>query len=154
MKRPPLAVTTSTTGDGGSLALVRRCSTICAYWLRRLALLLRVVIWTLSAGGVFATKPQSQVSVSTAGRSPAFAGWLKARIEAVLDDSLVDVVDLLSEVRDDLRMRGISTEVPAWRRALDSGLPERVPQGRIDDARALLIALLALDGVSAATDLP
>ncbi len=95
-----------------------------------------------------------QVSVSTAGRSPAFAGWLKARIEAVLDDSLVDVLDLLADVRDDLRMRGISTEIPAWRRALDSGLPELVAQGRIDDARALLVAQLALDGVRVATDLP
>ena len=94
-----------------------------------------------------------QVAVSTAGRSPAFAGWLKARIEAVLDDSLVEVLDLLAEVRDDLRVKGVSTEVPAWRRALDSGLPELVAQGRIDDARALLVAQLAFDGAVAATDL-
>ena len=94
-----------------------------------------------------------QVTVSSAGRSPAFAGWLKDRIESLLDDSLVDVLDLLAEVRDELHVRRISTETPAWRRALDSGLPELVAQGRIDDARALLIAQLAFDGVRA-TDHP
>ena len=92
-----------------------------------------------------------QIAVSTAGRSPAFAGWLKARIEALLDESLVDVLDLLAEVRDDLHMSGVSTESPAWRRSLDSGLPELVAQGRIDEARALLVAQLAIDGVRAVT---
>jgi precorrin-2 dehydrogenase/sirohydrochlorin ferrochelatase len=95
-----------------------------------------------------------QVTVSTAGRSPAFAGWLKARIESLLDDSLVDVLDLLAEVRDDLHMNGVSTESPAWRRALDSGLADLVAQGRTDDARALLAAQLAFDGVLAVTDHP
>ncbi len=93
-----------------------------------------------------------QVTVSTAGRSPAFAGWLKARIEAMLDDSLADVLDLLAEVRDDLHEQGRSTESPAWRRALDSGLPELVAQGRVDDARALLAAQLAFDGGGTVTD--
>ena len=87
-----------------------------------------------------------QITVSTAGRSPAFAAWLKSRVEAVLDESYVDVVDLLAEARDALRDQGVPTEVPGWRRALDSGLPELVAQGRIDEARALLRAQLALDG--------
>jgi precorrin-2 dehydrogenase / sirohydrochlorin ferrochelatase len=88
-----------------------------------------------------------QITVSTAGRSPAFAGWLKDRVEALLDESLIDVLDLLAEVRGDLHDAGVSTESPAWRRALDSGLPELVAQGRVDEARTLLRAQLALDGL-------
>ena len=93
-----------------------------------------------------------QITVSTTGRSPAFAAWLKTRIEALLDDSYVDVLELLAEARDDLHDDGISTESPAWRRALDSGLPELVAQGRVDDARALLRAQLALDTANVHAD--
>jgi siroheme synthase (precorrin-2 oxidase/ferrochelatase) len=37
-----------------------------------------------------------QVAVATTGRSPALASWLRSRIEAVLDDSLLDLLDLLA----------------------------------------------------------
>lgn len=88
-----------------------------------------------------------QVTVSTGGRSPAFASWLKDRIAAVVNDSYIDVLALLGDTRDEMHSRGLSTELPAWRRALDSGLPELIEQGRFDDARALLRAQLAIDGI-------
>ena len=90
-------------------------------------------------------KGDIQITVSTAGRSPALAAWLKTRIEAVVHDTYVDLLDLLAETRAELQLVGRSTESPAWRRALDSGLPDLVAQGRIDEARALLHAQLALD---------
>ena len=90
-------------------------------------------------------KGDIQITVSTAGRSPALAAWLKTRIEAVVHDTYVDLLDLLAETRAELQLEGRSTETPAWRRALDSGLPDLVAQGRIDEARALLHAQLALD---------
>lgn len=89
-----------------------------------------------------------QIAVSTTGRSPAFAAWLKQRVEETLLDSYVDLLDLLAETRDELRANGVSTELPAWQRALDSGLPQLVEQGRIDEARVLLHAQLALDGIA------
>lgn len=88
-----------------------------------------------------------QVAVSTAGRSPALAAWLKDKLDAFIDDTYVELLDLLAETRDDLRARGVATEVPGWRRALDAGLHDLVAQGRIDEARAALHAELALDGV-------
>ena len=94
-------------------------------------------------------KGDIQVTVSTAGRSPALAAYLKERIDALLDDSLVEVLELLAEAREKLQAEGVPTEVPGWRRALTSGLPELVAQGRLDDARALLQAQLALDGGAA-----
>jgi precorrin-2 dehydrogenase/sirohydrochlorin ferrochelatase len=86
-----------------------------------------------------------QITVSTGGRSPALTAWLRTRIEAAIDDVLLDLLDVLAEARADLRDAGISTELPGWRRALDSGLPELVRAGRLDDARALLRAQLELD---------
>jgi siroheme synthase-like protein len=79
-----------------------------------------------------------QVAVSTGGRSPALASWLRARIESALDDNLLDLLDLLAETRDELRASGEPTELPGWRRALDLGLADIVADGRLDEARALL----------------
>ena len=42
-------------------------------------------------------KGDIQVTVSTAGRSPALAQWLKERIDALLDDSWVEVLELLAK---------------------------------------------------------
>lgn len=83
-----------------------------------------------------------QVTVSTAGRSPALAAWLRSRIEASLDDALLDLLDLLAGTRADLQDAGVSTELAGWRRALDNGLFDLVKAGRIDEARASLIAEL------------
>ncbi len=91
-------------------------------------------------------KGDIQVTVSTAGRSPALAQWLKERIDALLDDSWVEVLELLAETRDEMRTQGVSTEQPGWRRALASGVPELVAQGRVDEARVLLRAQLDLGG--------
>lgn len=91
-------------------------------------------------------KGDIQVTVSTAGRSPALAQWLKERIDALLDDSWVEVLELLAETRDEMRTQGVSTEQPGWRRALASGVPELVAQGCVDEARVLLRAQLDLGG--------
>ncbi|HEV8298926.1 MAG TPA: bifunctional precorrin-2 dehydrogenase/sirohydrochlorin ferrochelatase [Acidimicrobiales bacterium] len=86
-----------------------------------------------------------QITVSTAGRSPALAAWLRTRIEAAIDDAVLDLLDVLAGVRTELRDAGVPTELPGWRRALESGLPELVRAGRLDDARALLRAELEVD---------
>jgi siroheme synthase-like protein len=86
-----------------------------------------------------------QVTVSTGGRSPALASWLRARIEASHDDAVLDLLELLAEERDAMQRAGIPTEAPGWRRALDSGLAQLVKDGRVDEARQLLRNQLSLD---------
>jgi siroheme synthase-like protein len=93
-----------------------------------------------------------QVAVSTAGRSPALAAWLRSQIESSLDDSLLDLLDLLAEVRTELRATGASSELPGWRRALDGDLPSLVAAGRIDEARDALRRAIAADAALAHTD--
>lgn len=86
-----------------------------------------------------------QVTVSTGGRSPALASWLRTRIESGLDDAVLDVLELLAEERSALQRAGIATEAPGWRRALDSGLAQLVKDGRVDEARQLLRNQLSFD---------
>jgi siroheme synthase-like protein len=88
-----------------------------------------------------------QVAVATGGRSPALAAWLRDRIESTLDDSLLDLLDVLAEARAELRASGAGTEIAGWKRALDGDLPGLVAAGRLDDARALLRAALDLPAV-------
>jgi precorrin-2 dehydrogenase/sirohydrochlorin ferrochelatase len=95
-----------------------------------------------------------QITVSTAGRSPALAAWLRTRIEAAIDDAVLDLLDVLAGVRSELRDAGVPTELPGWRRALENGLPDLVRAGRLDEAREALRAELELDlEVPTTTDL-
>ncbi len=83
------------------------------------------------------------VAVSTAGASPALAGWLRDRVVEALGPGLGDLAALLEEGRRRLHEQGRSTEAVDWRAVLDGALPEMVRQGRMDEARATLDAFLA-----------
>jgi siroheme synthase-like protein len=78
------------------------------------------------------------VTVSTGGRSPALAAWLRDRIAADLGPEVGTLLDLMAEVREAERAAGRPTEGLDWRRALDSGILEDVRAGRIDAAREAL----------------
>lgn len=78
------------------------------------------------------------VTVSTGGRSPALAAWLRDRISADLGPEVATLLDLMAEVREEERVAGRPTEGLDWRRALDSGILEDVRQGRIEAAREAL----------------
>jgi precorrin-2 dehydrogenase/sirohydrochlorin ferrochelatase len=82
------------------------------------------------------------VAVSTDGRSPALASWLKRQYERELGPEYEELLRILQEQRDALRSNGTPTEGLAWREALDSGLLDLVKQGRIVEARERLQACL------------
>ncbi len=82
------------------------------------------------------------VAVSTAGASPALAGWLRDRVVEALGPGLGDLAALLEEGRRRVQAQGRSTESVDWRAVLDGPLPELVRQGRMDRARAALDAFL------------
>jgi siroheme synthase-like protein len=89
-----------------------------------------------------------QITISTNGRSPAFATWLKKTLATQITADALDTFDLVGEVRRELRRAGRPTEHPGWQRAFDDGLVDLVAKGELGEARALLLHHLG------ATDLP
>jgi precorrin-2 dehydrogenase/sirohydrochlorin ferrochelatase len=83
------------------------------------------------------------VTVSTSGRSPALARWLRQRLEAEIGPEFEVLVDLLSTERDDLKAQGRSTEGPGWQLALDSGMLGLIRTGDLTSARERLQACLS-----------
>ncbi|HLI74039.1 MAG TPA: NAD(P)-dependent oxidoreductase [Acidimicrobiales bacterium] len=82
------------------------------------------------------------VAVATGGTSPALAVWLRDRIGDDVGPWAGELAALLAEARARVRARGRSTESVDWRAALDGPLSELVRQGRTDEARAMLQALV------------
>lgn len=62
------------------------------------------------------------ITVSTSGRSPAMASWLRSRIASQLDSDfgpdIEILLDIVSAVRDEIKDQGISTESLAWKQVL------------------------------------
>jgi siroheme synthase-like protein len=83
------------------------------------------------------------VTVSTAGHSPAVASWLRDRLGEELGPEYDTLIGLLSEVRNEVRAGGRSTEGLDWRRVLDSGILDLVRAGRLEDAKERVSACLS-----------
>jgi siroheme synthase-like protein len=84
------------------------------------------------------------VTVSTSGHSPALAGWLRDQLGEQLGPEYDTLIDLLAEARAELIAAGRPTLGADWRSALDSGMLDLVRAGRLDEARELLRASLAI----------
>lgn len=85
-----------------------------------------------------------QVTVSTAGRSPALATWLRRRFENEFDERYLDLLDVLADVRAEARSELGTSEIRGWTEALDNGVFDLVMTGRLDASRALLRSELGL----------
>jgi precorrin-2 dehydrogenase/sirohydrochlorin ferrochelatase len=83
------------------------------------------------------------VAVSTAGHSPALAGWLRDQISARMGPEMAQLAEMLSEARAELKAAGRSTENVDWRRALDSDMLDLIRTGQTAQARERLQACLS-----------
>jgi len=83
------------------------------------------------------------VTVSTAGRSPAVASWLKERLGAEIGPEYAVLLDLVAAEREAVRAGGRSTEGLNWQKALDSDMLELIKNGQVADARERLQACLS-----------
>ena len=84
------------------------------------------------------------VTVSTNGASPALARWLRGRFEREFDSSWTTVLELLAEVRAEVRSVFGTSEIPGWDEALDAGLVDLIRDHQVDAARELLRGSLGL----------
>lgn len=85
-----------------------------------------------------------QLTVSTNGRSPALARWVRRRLEAQIDASHAELLELLADARAEARAVFGTSELPGWEEALDRGLIGLVRAGRNGEARSLLWRCLGL----------
>src|SRR5579875_2635493 len=91
-----------------------------------------------------------QVAISTNGLSPAFARWMRERLDGALPNEYGDLLALLSEVRQELRAHGPIPPYERWRAAIDDDLLGEVRCGAIELARTRLVQRLAGLGPSPA----
>ncbi len=82
------------------------------------------------------------VAVSTGGTSPALSSWLAQQVSTTVLVGAGDLAVLLGEARARLVSHGISTDAVAWQTLLDGPLPSLVADGRLEDARALVTAVV------------
>ncbi len=83
------------------------------------------------------------LTISTAGRSPALASWLRAELTELVGPEYETLLDLLADERERLRAEGVGTESLNWQSAFASGILDLVRSGRLADARELLRACLS-----------
>jgi siroheme synthase-like protein len=81
------------------------------------------------------------VAVSTAGASPALASWLRSQL-AQQAEGMGALAEVLAVARNRVKASGRSTEDIDWASLLNGALPDLVRQGRVDEATALIDALV------------
>jgi precorrin-2 dehydrogenase/sirohydrochlorin ferrochelatase len=83
------------------------------------------------------------LTVSTGGRSPALAVWLRERLEAEIGPEYEVLLDLLAEERETIRASGRSSEDVDWRTALDSDMLGLIRSGDLNHAKERLQTCLS-----------
>ena len=84
------------------------------------------------------------LAVSTGGRSPAMAQWLRRRFTDEFDENYDALLDLLATVRSEAKQELGTSEVKGWQSALDDGLFDLVAAGDNEAAHARLRKHLGL----------
>lgn len=83
------------------------------------------------------------LTVSTSGRSPALAVWLRERLEAEIGPEYEVLLDLLAAERESIRAAGRSSEDVDWRSALDSDMLGLIRSGDVTHAKERLHTCLS-----------
>jgi precorrin-2 dehydrogenase/sirohydrochlorin ferrochelatase len=83
------------------------------------------------------------IAVSTGGRSPALATWLRRRFESELGPEYEVLADLLAAERAAIQADGRTTEGLDWQSALDAGMLDLIRAGQVQEARERLQACLS-----------
>lgn len=80
------------------------------------------------------------IAISTAGRSPALARKLRTKVEEDFSDEYASLVNLVGEVRTEVRQRGIPVDNERWQEALDLDLLiGLLRQGEAGKAKSMLL---------------
>lgn len=78
-----------------------------------------------------------QIAIATGGQVPALARHLHGRIDNAVPEEYTLLVELLAELRRELRRTGARIEPERWQRAIDDKLVALVRDGKIEEATRL-----------------
>jgi precorrin-2 dehydrogenase/sirohydrochlorin ferrochelatase len=80
------------------------------------------------------------IAVSTDGRSPALARKIRTRLEKEFGEEYASLVNLVGEVRTEVKRQGIEVSGDGWQEALDLDLMiDLLKKGDAEKARAVLL---------------
>lgn len=82
------------------------------------------------------------ISISTSGTSPAMARKMREELEAFLTEGHALMLELASEVRNELREKDILIDAEIWNSALDNDLKQLLVEGRRAEAKTRLFQAL------------
>ena len=82
------------------------------------------------------------VAISTNGKSPAMARFVREELEAFLTPDYADLLTVLERVRGKLRTAGVQVDPEYWHVHIDSEFRSLVRCGAVDQAEARLLAAL------------
>ncbi|HVX30803.1 MAG TPA: bifunctional precorrin-2 dehydrogenase/sirohydrochlorin ferrochelatase [Nitrolancea sp.] len=91
-----------------------------------------------------------QVAISTNGRSPAFARWMRESLDVSLPAEYRDLLDLLGDIRDRIRQDGPVPPYEQWRDAISDDVLAALRRGDRTTARARLWEALATPRIASA----
>jgi precorrin-2 dehydrogenase/sirohydrochlorin ferrochelatase len=86
-----------------------------------------------------------QLAISTNGRSPAFARWLRERLDADLPAEYGDLLDVLGDVRDRLKAEGPIPDYEHWRDAISEEVFADLRAGDRESAAARVYERVATE---------
>jgi precorrin-2 dehydrogenase/sirohydrochlorin ferrochelatase len=92
-----------------------------------------------------------QLAISTNGRSPAFARWMRERLDAELPQEYGDLLAVLGDVRDTLKSEGPIPIYEAWRDAITDDIFISLRAGDRETVRARLYDRLTAEPVEVAS---
>jgi precorrin-2 dehydrogenase len=84
-----------------------------------------------------------QIAISTNGRSPAFARWMRESLDISLPAKYEDLLDLLGDIRDRIRQTGLVPPYERWRDAITDDVLDALQCGDRAAAHARLWDSLA-----------
>jgi precorrin-2 dehydrogenase/sirohydrochlorin ferrochelatase len=79
------------------------------------------------------------VAVSTGAASPAMARKLREDLEEFITEEYALMLDLVAQVRRELRDRGVTVEPHVWNAALDADVKRLLGQGHHEEAKQRLL---------------
>ena len=92
-----------------------------------------------------------QLGISTNGRSPAFARWMRERLDAEIPPAYGDLLAVLGDVRDTIRARGPIPAYEHWREAITDEVFAALSAGDRETATARVFERVAA-GADAASE--